>query len=250
MVKLLAERYDMICCGENYHDVFPRKELSRWKQPGLCYFDTMSGWQEWLNMTPEEHWNWQRQVSDECAEIEILELIKLAASGRKVIVDTNIPPDVLRAISSYHRVAILLCDPPDICAARFFDRDDPDKKFMMDQIGKCPDPEAALKNFYAWARYRPPMRSIGSIPDSSHIPALILIPIHERKCCRFWQNTSIRKNKRPKSAPAKGALFMDMREDEYGGRRTFLLNLSAPARQAQGQIAKSRPQIRAATPHG
>ena len=83
-------------------------------------------------------------------------MIKLAASGRKVIVDTNIPPDVLRAISSYHRVAILLCDPPDICAARFFDRDDPDKKFMMDQIGKCPDPEAALKNFYAWARYRPP----------------------------------------------------------------------------------------------
>ncbi len=157
MVKMLAKRYDMIPCGENYHDVFPRNKLSRWKQPGLCYFDTMNGWQEWLNMTPEEHWNWCDQVSKECAEIEILELIKLAASGRKVVVDTNIPPDILRAVSSYDRVAILLCDPPDVCAARFFDRGDPDKQFIMEQIQKCPDPEAALKNFHAWALYRPPV---------------------------------------------------------------------------------------------
>ena len=155
MVRMLAERYGMICCGENYHDAFPREKLSRWKQPGLCYFDTMSGWQEWLSMTPEEHWEWQHQVSDECVEIEILELIKLAASGRSVIVDTNIPPDVLREISSYHRVAILLCDPPEISAIRFFDRDDPDKKFMMEQIKKCPDPEAALRNVRSWALYHP-----------------------------------------------------------------------------------------------
>ena len=130
----LAEKYDMVFCGENYHDVFPREKLSRWKQPGLCYFDTMSGWEEWLNMTPEEHYNWTTHVSQECIEIEILELIKLAASGKKVIVDTNIPPDVLREISDYNHVAILLCDPPDICATRFFDRDDPDKKFMMEQL--------------------------------------------------------------------------------------------------------------------
>lgn len=155
MVKLLAERYDMIHCGENYHDVFPREKLDRWKQPGLCYFDTMSGWEEWLNMTPEEHWRWTQQVSRECVEVEILELIHLAASGKKIIVDTNIPPDVLREISDYQHVAILLCDPPDICATRFFDRDDPDKKFMMDQIKKCKDPEATLQNFNAWMSYRP-----------------------------------------------------------------------------------------------
>ena len=110
-------------------------------------------------MTPEEHWNWMNQVSMECMEIEILELIKLAASGKKVIVDTNIPPDVLREISAYNRVAILLCDPPDICAARFFDREDPDKKFMMEQIQRCPDPEAALRNFNSWALYHPPMET-------------------------------------------------------------------------------------------
>lgn len=156
MVKLLSERYDMICCGENYHDVFPREKLSRWQQPGLCYFDTMSGWEEWLSMTPEEHWNWTEQVARECVEIEILELVRLSAGGRKVIVDTNIPVDILREISDYRHVAIMLCDPPDICASRFFDREDPEKQFMLEQIGLCRDPEAARKNFDSWAHYHPP----------------------------------------------------------------------------------------------
>ena len=159
MVKMLSERYGMIHCGENYHDAFPRDKLSRWKQPGLCYFDTMSGWEEWLSMTPEEHWNWTVQVSRECVEVEILELLRLSAGGEKVIVDTNIPVEILREISDYHHVALLLCDPPDITATRFFDRDDPDKRFMMEQIQRCRDPEAALKNFRAWTLYHPPMEA-------------------------------------------------------------------------------------------
>jgi hypothetical protein len=50
----------------------------------------------------------------------------------------------------------MLCDPPDITATRFFDRDDPDKKFMMEQIKLCKDPETTLANFNAWAKYQPP----------------------------------------------------------------------------------------------
>ena len=156
MVKMLAERYGMIPCGENYHDAFPREKLSRWKQPALCYFDTMSGWEEWLNMTPKEHFEWVEQVPKECAELEILELIKLSAGGKKIIVDTNISPDILREISDYNRVAIMLCDPPDICRTRFFDRDNPDKKFMLDRIKECKDPEATLKSFNSWADYTTP----------------------------------------------------------------------------------------------
>ncbi|MBQ8333174.1 MAG: hypothetical protein IJX93_05315 [Clostridia bacterium] len=159
MVKMLSERYDMIFCGENFNDVFPHEKLSRWKQPGLCYFDTMSGWEEWLNMTPEEHWNWTEQVSRECVEIEILELTRLAASGKKIIADTNIPIDILRQISDYNHVAVMLCDPPDITYRKFFDRDDPDKKFMMEQIQKCKDPEATLANFRAWFLYHPPVEA-------------------------------------------------------------------------------------------
>lgn len=156
MVKMLSERYDMVFCGENYNNVFPREKLSRWKQPGLMYFETMSGWEEWLNMTPEEHWRWTEQVSRECVEIEIMELARLSAGGKRVIADTNIPPDVLRQISDFDHVAILLCDPPDISATRFFDRDDPDKRFMMEQIRLCRDPEATLKNFNSWMSYNPP----------------------------------------------------------------------------------------------
>ena len=157
MVRMLAERYGMIHCGENYHDAFPRERLDRWKQPGLCYFDTMSSWQEWLAMTPEEHYRWTTQVSQECIEVEILELLRLAAGGERIIVDTNIPPDVLREISDYGHVAIMLCDPPDIVQEKFFDRDDPEKRFMYEQIQLCPDPEAALRNFQAWTTYRPPI---------------------------------------------------------------------------------------------
>ena len=156
MVKMLSERYGMVHCGENYNDAFPQEKLDRWKQPGLSYFQTMSGWTEWLQMTPEQHYNWTQQVARECVEIEILELIKRAANGDRVIVDTNIPPDVLREISDYDHVAIMLCDPPDVTKNKFFDRDDPDKKFMMDRINETPDPEATLANFQAWLTYQPP----------------------------------------------------------------------------------------------
>ena len=157
MVKMLAERCGMVHCGENYHDAFPREKLDRWQQPGLCYFDTMSGWEEWLNQTPEQHHRWVTQVAQECIEVEILELLRLAADGSRIIVDTNIPPDVLREISDYDHVAIMLCDPPDVTKDKFFDRDDPDKKFMMDRIMECKAPEATLANFQAWLAYQPPV---------------------------------------------------------------------------------------------
>lgn len=155
MVKMLAERYDMLMCGENYHDVFPREKLSRWMQPALCYFDTMSSWEEWLQMTPQQHYEWTENISRECVELEILVLLNLAASGKKIIVDTNIPPEILREISDYNHVAFMLCDPPDICEKLFFDREDADKKFMLEQIKRCKDPDAALANFNSWAKYCP-----------------------------------------------------------------------------------------------
>ena len=153
MVKMLADRYDMVFCCENYQsgmpDSFPKSELCRWKQPALKYFDTMSGWEEWLNLSPQEYAEWVYNCTQDCIEIEIAELIKRAASGKKVIVDTNIPPHILQSISSYNRVAIMLSDTNE-AAKHFFDRDDADKKFMMSEIKKCKDPEATLANFNAW----------------------------------------------------------------------------------------------------
>ena len=108
MVRLLAERYGMIHCGENYHDRFPAAELSPKLQPNLCYFETMSGWEEFLNRTPEEYRRWCEGVAREAVQLEIAELIRLSAQGKKIIADTNIPLEILREISDYSRVAILL----------------------------------------------------------------------------------------------------------------------------------------------
>jgi hypothetical protein len=157
MVKMLAERYDMIPCGENYHlDAFPESEWSRFEQPSMWFLPGKVGWDAWLNMSPEEHWRWIQAGACEAAEIEIVECIHQAASGKKVIVDTNIPPGVLREISDYNHVA-MMAGIPEIANKRFFDRDDPEKKLMLEQIKLCEDPEATLANFNAWADYKPPV---------------------------------------------------------------------------------------------
>jgi hypothetical protein len=151
MVKMLSERYDMIECGENYHlEVFPESEWSRFEQPAMWFMPGKIGWEAWLGMTPEEHWHWTQAGSREAAEVEILECIRCAASGKKVIADTNIPLDVLREISDYNRVAIMTGIPEE-ANKRFFDRDDWEKKLMLEQINRCKDPEATLANFNTWS---------------------------------------------------------------------------------------------------
>lgn len=148
MVRMLAERYDLTACGENYHDVFPQRLLNPTQQPNLCYFQTMSGWAEFLNRSPAEYAAWIDGVSEEAAQIEVLELIHRAAAGKPLIVDTNLPLDWLRAIALPNHVAILLC-PQSMSVERFFDRSDPEKQFLLAQIERCPDPEATMANFRA-----------------------------------------------------------------------------------------------------
>lgn len=146
MVRMLAERYDMIHCGENYHDVFPTSAMDPALQPNLCYFDTMSGWEEFLSRTPEEYARWIDGTSREAAQIELLELIQRAASGKKLIVDTNIPLEWLHLIAAHDHVAVML-SPQAMSVARFFDRSDPEKQFLLSQLQQFPDPDAALENF-------------------------------------------------------------------------------------------------------
>lgn len=145
MVKLLAEKYNGICCGENYH-----MELLKYAdpehQPNLCYFDTMSGWQEFISRTPEEYDAWITGTSREVAQLEIIKLLRLCESGRKIFVDTNIPVDILREISDFHHVAIML-SPQWMSVDRFFDRPDAEKQFIYQKILEAPDPDAAMENY-------------------------------------------------------------------------------------------------------
>ena len=68
MVKLLAEKYDGICCGENYHDIL-MPAVDAVHQPNLSYFETMSGWQEFIGRTPEEYDAWITGVSWEDSDL-------------------------------------------------------------------------------------------------------------------------------------------------------------------------------------
>ena len=148
MVKMLSEKHDMIFCGENYHGTVAEAVRNPKLQPGLCYFETMSGWQEFLNRTPEEYFKWICETSREAAEIEVAELIRLSATGKKIIVDTNIPVDLLHVFSDYHHVAVML-SPQSMSVERFFDRSDPEKQFLLGQIEKAENPEKTMQNFRA-----------------------------------------------------------------------------------------------------
>ncbi len=145
MVKLLAEKYDGICCGENYHmELLDCADPVH--QPNLCYFSTMSGWQAFIGRTPEEYDAWITGCGREAAQLEIIKLLQLSTQGKKMFVDTNIPLDILRNITDYHHVAIML-SPQSMSVERFFDRGDPEKQFIYQKILEAPDPAAALENY-------------------------------------------------------------------------------------------------------
>ena len=75
-VKLLAERFDGICCGENYHDIF-MEHIDREHQPNLSYFETMKDWQEFVNRTLKQYVDWINGCSKEAESLEIIRLFQL-----------------------------------------------------------------------------------------------------------------------------------------------------------------------------
>lgn len=145
LVRTLAEKYQGVMCGENYHDELTHLTDAE-HQPALRYFDTMSGWAEFLTRTPEEYVAWIDGVNREAAELELLLLIRLAQYDRPVFVDTNIPLDILHEIGAN---VLIMLSPQSMSVERFFDREDPEKQFLLQQLEALPDPEAAKENFRA-----------------------------------------------------------------------------------------------------
>lgn len=144
-VKMLADRYDMIFCGENYHigvsDEIADDEL----QPDLCYRRNLKDWKDFVTRSPEEYERWIYNSGYEGAGFEIAELISLARDN-KVIADTSIPLDILKEISDYNHVAVML-SPQSMSVDRFFDRADPDKQFILGVIDSCEDSKAVMENY-------------------------------------------------------------------------------------------------------
>jgi len=145
MVKMLAEKYDMIFCGENYHSAVSNLVADPDIQPDLCYIKQLKDFKEFVTRTPEEYERWIFGVGKEAAEFEVAELISLS-KDRKVIVDTNIPVELLKEISDYHHVAVML-SPQAMSVERFFDRDDPEKQYILSVIESCENPEAVMENY-------------------------------------------------------------------------------------------------------
>ena len=144
-VKMLADRYDMVFCGENYHlnvsDVVATDDA----QPDICFMKNLTDWKEFVTRTPEEYERWIYSVGKETAEFEVAELISIS-QNRKVIVDTNIPIDILKEISDYNPVVVML-SPQSMSVERFFDRSDPEKQFLLNVIESCEDSEAVMENY-------------------------------------------------------------------------------------------------------
>ena len=144
-VKMLAEKYGMICCGENYHMAVSEVVATPETHPDLCYNRSLTDWREFVTRTPEEYERWIYSVGREAAEFEIAHLLTISQS-QKVIVDTNIPVDVLKEISDYDHVAVML-SPQSMSVDRFFDRSDPDKQFLLSVIDSCDDPVSVMENY-------------------------------------------------------------------------------------------------------
>ena len=144
-VKMLAERYGMVCCGENYHMAVSESVATPETHPDLCYNKNLTDWREFVTRTPEEYERWMYSVGREAAEYEVAELIAIS-QDKKVIVDTNIPLDVLKEISDYNHVAVMLSS-QSMSVDRFFDRNDPEKQFLLGVIDSCDNPEAVMENY-------------------------------------------------------------------------------------------------------
>ena len=141
-VEMLAKRYGMLQCGENYHMTVSEAVATPQTHPDLCYNRQLTDWRDFVKRSPEEYERWIYAVGREAAEFEVAELIAVSQK-QKVIVDTNIPVDVLREISDYDHVAVML-SPQSMSVERFFDRTDPDKQFLLGVIDSCEDPAAVM----------------------------------------------------------------------------------------------------------
>lgn len=146
MCQMLADRYGLIHCEENY-DCIPEGIVTAEEYPNLGYMQTVrsSGdWRGFVSRSPEEYGAWIIGSSRELVEFELTYLMHNARRGR-LIVDTNLPADVLHQIADYNQVAIMLTT-PEISRAHFFERDD-DKPWFLEQIQKLEDPAWGLENF-------------------------------------------------------------------------------------------------------
>lgn len=148
MIKMLSEHYDGIMCEENYTiKVFAEYGVNPNDYPNLSYTDNHS-MEEFVNRTPDDYYNWLRGNEMEVTPIEIGELLKLTSKyhNKKIFVDTSIPMEILKLISDYEHVAVMVCD-SSMSVNKFFERPDYEKSIIFKAIINSEDSDATMLNF-------------------------------------------------------------------------------------------------------
>ncbi|MEE3343424.1 MAG: hypothetical protein VZS44_04985 [Bacilli bacterium] len=148
MIKMLTDEYDGIMCEENYGlKYLDEYGVNSIEHPCLCYTNNHS-MVDFVNRTPDEYYNWLRGSEMEITPIEINELIKLTNSNpnEKIFVDTSIPLEILKLISDYNNLVVMLSD-PSMSIDRFFDRSDYEKQIIFHAIKHSKDSDATMINY-------------------------------------------------------------------------------------------------------
>ena len=145
MVKLLAEKYNGIFCGENYHDVM-LSGLDKNAFPCLTYTRDLQDWHDFVRRSPDEYEKWIDGVSKEYEILELQILEELSKQGKKIFVDTNIRIETLKKITYNNHVLIMLAQ-PDTSVKRFFERPDREKQFIYQLLMEENNPGQAMDNF-------------------------------------------------------------------------------------------------------
>lgn len=116
-------------------------------QPNLCYTNNHSI-EEFVSRTPDEYYNWIKNCDIEVAPIEISELLELTSKypDKRIFVDTSIPMEILKEISDYDHVAVMLSEKW-MSVDRFFERDDYEKQIIFRAIKNSKNPEATMANY-------------------------------------------------------------------------------------------------------
>lgn len=148
MIKMLSEKYNGIMCGENFSgEYFNEYGASPKTHPNLYYADTHS-MDEFVNRSPEEYYNWLRNCEMEATPIEIWHILRLTEEypNKYIFVDTSIPMEVLKEITDYSNIIVMLSD-QSMSVDRFFDRPDYEKNIIFKAIKNSKDPDATMKNY-------------------------------------------------------------------------------------------------------
>ena len=111
----------------------------------ISYLNNLTDFRDFVTRSPEEYARWIFATSKEAAEFEIAELLSIS-KDKKVIVDTNIPIDILKEISDYNHVAVMV-SPLSMSVERFFDRNDPEKLFILNTIESCENSAEVMENY-------------------------------------------------------------------------------------------------------